>query len=303
MKLAIAIVGLLAVLALPCGSVLAQSYTGGIFIDNTDNTSMDPHATTNGLFWIDTGSGPALLDQDIDMQVLCGGAPTTMALLQNPGYTPDLQNGPQYSTWLISDGTATDFGQKGMGDGTFLGGGLVLDPFGNELVTYQQSTLANQSDFYFQLMAWTGDYNTYTDAYAASAAGTPGIYIGDTPVFINGTATSITIAPDLTSMPAVILQRGLMGDANYDGKVDINDLTIVLAHYGQTGMTWADGEFTGDGTVDINDLTIVLAHYNDTLEAAAGGSATAVPEPCAVALAVAGLIGFAAFVATKRGKR
>ena len=62
----------------------------------------------------------------------------------------------------------------------------------------------------------------------------------------------------------------LPGDANLDGKVDINDLTIVLAHYGQTGMTWTQGEFTGDGTVDINDLTIVLAHYNETAGSSAG---------------------------------
>ena len=61
---------------------------------------------------------------------------------------------------------------------------------------------------------------------------------------------------------------GLLGDANLDGKVDINDLTIVLAHYNQTGMTWTDGEFTGSGTVDINDLTIVLANYGQTLAAA-----------------------------------
>ena len=52
------------------------------------------------------------------------------------------------------------------------------------------------------------------------------------------------------------------GDANGDGRVDINDLTIVLANYGQNvGMSWYSGEFTGDGTVDINDLTIVLANY------------------------------------------
>ena len=56
----------------------------------------------------------------------------------------------------------------------------------------------------------------------------------------------------------------LPGDANGDGRVDINDLTIVLAHYGQTGENWAKGEFTGDGTVDINDLTIVLANYGKT---------------------------------------
>ena len=69
------------------------------------------------------------------------------------------------------------------------------------------------------------------------------------------------------------------GDANLDGTVDINDLTIVLAHYNQSGMTWGQGEFTGDGTVDINDLTIVLANYGQTQSAAALGGINGVPEP------------------------
>ena len=71
-------------------------------------------------------------------------------------------------------------------------------------------------------------------------------------------------------MPAVVLAHGLDGDANLDGTVDINDLTIVLANYGRTGMGWVQGEFTGDGTVDINDLTIVLAQYGQSLAASAG---------------------------------
>ena len=37
----------------------------------------------------------------------------------------------------------------------------------------------------------------------------------------------------------LISQPALPGDANGDGKVDINDLTIVLAHFGQTGATWS----------------------------------------------------------------
>ena len=45
--------------------------------------------------------------------------------------------------------------------------------------------------------------------------------------------------------------------------MDINDLAIVLTKFGQTGMTWAQGEFTGDGKVDVNDLTIVLANFGD----------------------------------------
>jgi hypothetical protein len=83
-------------------------------------------------------------------------------------------------------------------------------------------------------------------------------------------------------------QTPIPGDANGDGKVDINDLTIVLAHYGQTGMSWSQGEFTGDGTVDINDLTIVLANYGTS--AGASGGVKAVPEPCTPALLVAGLV-------------
>ena len=80
------------------------------------------------------------------------------------------------------------------------------------------------------------------------------------------------------------------GDANLDGRVDINDLTIVLAHYGQTGgMNWGTGEFNGDGKVDINDLTIVLAHYGQSVGASARAGLSAVPEPSILALLAAGL--------------
>ena len=46
-------------------------------------------------------------------------------------------------------------------------------------------------------------------------------------------------------MQSFVIYNDLPGDANLDGTVDINDLTIVLANYGQTGMTWTQGEFTG----------------------------------------------------------
>jgi hypothetical protein len=106
--------------------------------------------------------------------------------------------------------------------------------------------------------------------------------LGATPSPLGSTGSSFTIA---TTMP---------GDVNSDGKVDINDLTIVLANYGKTaGMWWGTGDLVGDGIVDLNDLTEVLANYGKTLSASAAGVA-AVPEPSSVGLLVGavGLLGW-----------
>jgi hypothetical protein len=100
---------------------------------------------------------------------------------------------------------------------------------------------------------------------------------------------------------AFLLTPALSGDANFDGRVDINDLTIVLAHYGQSGG-WAQGEFTGSGTVDINDLTIVLAHYGQSgnYGPSAPGLA-AVPEPASLGLLSAAIAAAALLLRRKRG--
>ena len=71
------------------------------------------------------------------------------------------------------------------------------------------------------------------------------------------------------------------GDANGDGRMDVNDLTIVLANYNQTGMSWSQGDFNNNGKVDVNDLTTVLANYNWT---AAVAGVLSVPEPAACTL-------------------
>ncbi len=98
---------------------------------------------------------------------------------------------------------------------------------------------------------------------------------------------------------AYLLTPALRGDANLDGKVDVNDLTIVLSHFGQSGTTWAQGEFTGDGTVDVNDLTIVLANYGSSLGSAAAGM-TRAPEPGTLSLLAAGLAGLLVCAQRKR---
>jgi hypothetical protein len=89
------------------------------------------------------------------------------------------------------------------------------------------------------------------------------------------------------------------GDANLDGKVDINDLTVALANYGtSTGAAWAKGDFNLDGKIDINDLTVVLANYNRTFGVSAAGLA-AVPEPSSMVLML-GAVGLTALACLRR---
>ena len=115
---------------------------------------------------------------------------------------------------------------------------------------------------------------TLTYAYAVNAAGQ-----------IAGVGTNASGQTD-----ALLLTPQIPGDANLDGTVDINDLTVVLSNYGARGATWWQGDFNGDGKVDINDLTIVLSHYGQSV-AAPGGGPTAVPEPGTLIALAAGLAG------------
>jgi hypothetical protein len=51
------------------------------------------------------------------------------------------------------------------------------------------------------------------------------------------------------------------GDANRDNKVDVGDLGILAANYGQSNASVEQGDFNKDGIVDVGDLGILAANY------------------------------------------
>jgi hypothetical protein len=52
----------------------------------------------------------------------------------------------------------------------------------------------------------------------------------------------------------------LLGDADRDGDVDLDDLTLLGTNFGSAGA-WGSGDFDGNGLVDLDDLTILGTNF------------------------------------------
>ena len=54
----------------------------------------------------------------------------------------------------------------------------------------------------------------------------------------------------------------VMGDANHDGTVDLQDFSILKDNFGITsGATWEQGDFNNDGSVDLQDFSTLKENF------------------------------------------
>lgn len=101
---------------------------------------------------------------------------------------------------------------------------------------------------------------------------------------------------DLTQTPGdqVLIGYTYYGDADMNGRVDIDDYGLWSASAGQEGKYWFDGDFDYNGRIDIDDygLWSSAAGQGVTVQNASVSDAAAVPEPSTLmALVVVGIVG------------
>ena len=265
-----------------------------------------PSATEDGAIWLNTGSGPALKSGNIAVSIYYENTSAAWQLEETMFATDG-----GYAGYFFATADPT------WGDSRMISNPMIVSTETIPCLDLQ-STLQTFQQGLFYLQFWsdptlestgTSAYSSYAKAFAASETGTPDVYVAQSAPFkvdfgLGGLMPLLYANEMGMYMPAVVLQTATFpGDANRDGRVDINDLTVVLANYNKTGMTWSQGEFTGSGTVDINDLTIVLANYNQTVGASGLASSSAVPEPSALLLAAAALAGCLASVGRRYWRR
>jgi autotransporter-associated beta strand protein len=138
---------------------------------------------------------------------------------------------------------------------------------------------------------WAGKGITSSSAAAAVAAEPESVSLayavnGDLPL-----GPYPTFRGEAVDNSSVLVRYTRTGDANLDGVVNDDDVTVVGASYapGVAGASWATGDFDYNGFVDDDDVTLLGVFYNPSAAPLLGsppGTVTAVPEPAAFYMAI-----------------
>src|SRR5215471_5543815 len=127
----------LILIALLSGFAAGAYAQGFIFLDNINNTSTSPSATSSGLFFLNPSGNPPLSTGDLNAAFYGG---TDSANLQ-----------------LI----ASFWGASAVGSGAF-GPGIFLDPTGRSYPV--PGTTDTSTSAFFMVQAWTGTATSYAAA-------------------------------------------------------------------------------------------------------------------------------------------
>ncbi len=73
----------------------------------------------------------------------------------------------------------------------------------------------------------------------------------------------------------------LAGDANRDGRVNLQDFNILAANFGQSGLDFSQGDFNYDTVVNLADFNILAGRFGAVSSPSAFGWADAVDGPLA----------------------
>src|SRR5205814_9455271 len=114
---------------------------------------------------------------------------------------------------------------------------------------------------------------------------------------ISATDTAFWAGQTVTGSDSLIMYT-YGGDANLDGKLNVDDYTRIDSNIGLGTAGWYNGDFNYDGKVNVDDYTIIDSNIGiqgapfptGPGVGAVVNSVSAVPEPAAAALLVVSLL-------------
>ena len=130
------------------------------------NTNNSLTATSSGLFWLNTGSGPSLLTTDINLEIWGGTTEdnTSLAYADLAQTIPAILPGERpFGLWELRS-------CHSIWQPEYPG---YFSPGEYHCYLIPGTTQQDSNTAWVEVKAWTGDYPRYTDAYAASLTACP----------------------------------------------------------------------------------------------------------------------------------
>ena len=178
------------------GFSLAGFTQGTITFDGSNNSNPSPTATSSGLVFI---NGVSDTGTDINAELLYATSPSGI-------YGFGFSGTPVVTLLLASSaqGPTTSIGQTlaALGYITGFANGTLYDQSGS---TFQIPNIAAGATAYFQVEAWTGNYNSYNQAMFSDNA-----LIAITPVFSEVLSSDVAPISGIEAMPALNLVSNLV---------------------------------------------------------------------------------------------
>jgi hypothetical protein len=114
-------------------------------------------------------------------------------------------------------------------------------------------------------------YDTLSNVATFTYTGTTAGIVGMLP---DGNYTATLIASGITTIQGAPLAANyvhnfqfLQGDADHDGRVNLQDFNILAANFGQSPRDFTQGDFNYDTIVNLNDFNILASRFGQVLAA------------------------------------
>ena len=114
--------------------------------------------------------------------------------------------------------------------------------------------------------AWNGQGINSSTAAASGGATAVG-YAESGQIF---TAFPATFAGQPVDATAILLKYTFYGDANLDGRVNLQDFNRLAGNFGQSPRRWSQGDFSYDGRVNLTDFNLLASRFGAVVGQAAG---------------------------------